>query len=87
MTSLGNQLLAQTAFIEGIKSQIINPIIAFLIAISVIYFLYGVFEYFTNPKELDKAKRHIMWGLIGLFIMVSFGGIINIVAETVTSVL
>ncbi|HRY62281.1 MAG TPA: hypothetical protein P5056_00700 [Candidatus Paceibacterota bacterium] len=75
------------AFVENVKSQIIEPLMIFLLGISVLYFLYGVFEfmYTGDVKKMDEGKKHILWGLIGLFIIVAVYGIMGAVGDTVTS--
>jgi hypothetical protein len=77
--------LAAIPFIENVKSAIITPLISFLLILSFLYFLYGVFEfmYTGEAKKMEEGKKHIMWGLIGLFIIVSFAGIMSFVGDTV----
>ena len=79
--------LAAIAIIEKLKSEIIAPIMWFLLAVSFIYFLYGVYEFISekDSKKLEKAKNHILWGLIGLFIMVAANGLLRFVSDTVGS--
>ncbi|HBM46025.1 MAG: hypothetical protein UT05_C0014G0003 [Parcubacteria group bacterium GW2011_GWF2_38_76] len=74
-------------FIENVKSEIINPLIVFILAISVVYFLYGVFEfmYTGDAKKMEEGKKHILWGLIGLFIIVAVAGIMGFVGDTVNA--
>jgi len=70
----------------NINNQIITPLIYLMIAGALVYFLYGVFLFIKNAaspdKRLDGAKG-ILWGLIGLFIMVSVKGIINLILRTI----
>ncbi|MBI5139966.1 MAG: hypothetical protein HZA94_00750 [Candidatus Vogelbacteria bacterium] len=71
---------------DKIKSEILNPVAALLAAVSGIYFLYGVLLYFQsglNEKELDRAKSHIIWGLLGLVIIYSVSGIIEAITSTI----
>lgn len=65
-----------------INEEILNPFIGLLIAIALLVFIYGVIEFITGADNEDKrtqGKQHIIWGIIGLFIMVSVFGIMNII--------
>jgi len=68
-----------------IITQIAQPIEYLLFALAVIYFVWGVMTFIRNADSPDKRAEgfnHIIWGLIGLFIMVSAVGIINIITGT-----
>lgn len=66
----------------GVK-MIINPLIYLIMALALLYFLIGVFKYIreTDAKRAEAAKM-ILWGIIGLFVMVSVWGLVNVVAGT-----
>jgi len=82
-----NSLLAAIPFIENVKAQIITPLMWLLAAISVILFLYGVFGFMQkgDVKELEKSKKLLLWGLIGLFIVFTYTGIMGLVSGTLQS--
>jgi len=64
-----------------IADKIINPFIGLLIALAVVLFLYGVVEFIIgadNEEKRNQGKQHIIWGVVGIFIMVSVFGIMNI---------
>jgi hypothetical protein len=51
-----------------------------------VYFLYGLFEFIKDSDSEDgreKGKRHMLWGLIGLSIMVSVFFIMKVVLGTI----
>lgn len=69
-----------------IVENFVRPGIQFLTALAVVYFVYGVFEFVKNSTKeegVSTGGRHIVWGIIGLFIMVSAWGIIGLVCNTV----
>ena len=75
--------------LQGIKTEIINPIIALLFALAVIYFLWGVIQYIRNSGDAQKRAdgvKHITWGIVGLVIMVSVFGILNLAINTIFQV-
>lgn len=58
-----------------------NQILPILITLGVIGFIFGVIKFYLNPnneKQKEQAKGFITKGLIALFVMVSFWGIIKI---------
>ena len=68
-----------------VNQAILGPIMQLLFALAFIYFIYGVAKYFLNPLDTEgraDGRQHVMWGLIGLFIMFSVYGIIRLVLGT-----
>lgn len=73
------------AFIAKINTAIVNPLIILLIAAATAYFLWGLAQFVMNTDDAgarEEGKRKIIWGIIGLTIMVSVGAILNIVLGT-----
>lgn len=71
---------------KSINKVIINPIIYFIFALALVYFLYGLVQYLLSPdnEEIRKtSKHHMLWGIVGLFVMVSVFGIMNLLLNTV----
>ena len=69
--------------INNIKTFIINPIIGFMFAVAVAMFLYGIVEYIygaDNEEKREVGKRHIIYGIIGIFVMVGVFGIMNLIS-------
>ena len=57
-----------------------------MFALALVYFLYGVFIFIRNADNedvRDTGKSHMVWGVVGLFIMVSVYAILRIVIGTV----
>ena len=66
-------------------ANLLNYILPVLIACAVIYFVWGIVQYMVaaSDEEAKKAGRaKIINGLIGLFVIVAFWGIIAIVTNT-----
>ena len=64
--------------------QLLNSIIPLLIALGVVYFIWGVVTYFINDEEEAKTKGRdrIIYGLIGLVIIIGLWGLVNLVVNT-----
>ncbi len=77
--------MGATEFIGKIKSEILVPAVTLMMALGVLYFLYGVFVFIkgANSEEArSTGRRHMMWGVFGLFLMVSVLGIMNLICDT-----
>lgn len=71
---------------KSVNNVIINPLIFLIFALALVYFLYGLLKYLLSPdnEEIRKSsKSHMLWGIIGMFIMVSVFGIMTLLLNTV----
>jgi uncharacterized membrane protein YidH (DUF202 family) len=73
------------SFINNVNEKIINPLIILLFALAVMYFLWGVFEFISNQDNEEKkttGKSHMIWGIIGITIMLGVFSIMNMIIGT-----
>jgi hypothetical protein len=65
-------------------NDILGYLFPVLISLAVIYFLWQVFQYTvaSNEDTKGKAKDQIVWGIVGLFVMVSIWGLVSILSHT-----
>ncbi|HEY4507365.1 MAG TPA: hypothetical protein VJJ47_00560 [Candidatus Paceibacterota bacterium] len=92
---LAAAMLPAVALAAGISSGIVNilslisnvigMLVPILIGLGLVYFLWGVIQYVIAGNEEAKkgAKQVMLYGLLGLFVMVGVWGIINLVGDTV----
>lgn len=67
--------------LTNIITEVFSPIYQAVVGITILYFLYGVVRYIidlNNPDSKTTGRSHLFWGLIGLFIVLSVGGILNL---------
>jgi len=72
-------------FIKNVNAFIINPLIVFLFALALVLFLYGMLEFIMNAGSDEKrtsGKSHMLWGIVGLTIMIGVWSILGIVLNT-----
>jgi uncharacterized membrane protein YidH (DUF202 family) len=77
---------ALSAFIGKVDTYIINPLIALLFALAIVYFLYGCLEFIMNQENEEKkttGKGHMLWGVVGIVIMVGVFAILNLITHTI----
>jgi len=85
----GGRGISFDSFLHNINDQIITPIIYLLFALATVYFLYGVFQFVRNAESPDKRSegaKSMIWGIVGLFIMLSVKGIINLILRTIGAI-
>lgn len=77
---------AVLTFIGKISTEILNPIIAIMFAVAAAYFIYGIARYVWNPddeKARETGRKAMLWGVVGMFIMVSVFGIMSFLISSI----
>ena len=72
-------------FVALVNENILFPIINLMLGVALLIFLYGVFEFIlgaNNEEARSTGRKHILWGVIGMLIMVSALAILQIAAGT-----
>lgn len=73
------------------KSIVMNLIIGciltrtayLIVTLAIVVFLYGIFKFITSEGDDKQAGREFMfWGVIGIFVMISFWGLTAILQNT-----
>lgn len=78
------QIVAQD-LLSKINEAILFPLITLLMAIALLVFLYGAFEYVkgaASDADRETGKRHLLYGTIGMLVMLSAYTILSIAAAT-----
>jgi uncharacterized membrane protein len=75
---------AFAANLDTLLQQVKNTldiVIPLAITIALIYFIWGVIQYVIASDEENKAKarQQMIWGIIGLFVIVAVWGIVNFI--------
>jgi predicted small integral membrane protein len=70
-----------------ISYYILNPLIIVGFVAALVYFIIGLVQFLKNRQAnataLNEGKSHMIWGIVGLFIMVSAFAIMQILADVV----
>ena len=72
--------------IDNITEYIIDPIILLLFGLGFLYFLWGIAKFIWNADSEDARKEgadHMIWGIVGMFIMVAAFGIISLIKNSI----
>ena len=73
------------ALVSRVNEFIINPLIVLLFAVATVVFLWGVSQFLFESAmkgEQEDGKRHMLWGVIGMAIMISVYGILSLLDNT-----
>lgn len=76
---------AGTQLIDRVVDYIINPAILVIFALGFFLFVLGLVEFLWNLRSgevQNNGKQHMIWGIVGMLIMVSVYGIISLIDET-----
>lgn len=75
--------------IQKVNDAILTPIIVLLFALATGYFLFGLMKFIMNQdndEAQSEGKKHMLWGVVGIAIMVSVWGILNLINESVIGI-
>lgn len=81
--------LTSTELLNAISANIIKPLIFLLFAAAFLVFIWGLVQFVGNldsEESRSQGVKHMVWGIVGMVIMVSVNGIIAIIANTVRSI-
>lgn len=70
--------------LQNVVTEIFNPMYKLAVALAALYFFYGVFKFIVDmndPEKKNFGKSHLLWGLVGLLIILSVGGILRFFSE------
>lgn len=87
---------AISSLVNKITTILINPLLYLLFAVGLVVFIYGLVEFLvglnfskgTSSVGGDKkdsasnGRRHMLYGVIGMFVMVAAWAIVNIIIHT-----
>lgn len=77
--------IAAQGFLTKINEAILYPLIVFMLALALLVFLYGAFEYVkgaSNDGDRETGRRHLLYGTIGMLVMLSAISLLSIAAGT-----
>lgn len=70
---------------DAVVFVIIDPLILLIFSAGLVAFMWGLYEYMQGVEEPGKretGQQHMLWGIIGMFIMIAAKGIIVIALDT-----
>ncbi|GMU74398.1 MAG: hypothetical protein AMXMBFR44_5950 [Candidatus Campbellbacteria bacterium] len=74
------------AFLQNVVSTILEPGLFLLFGIAFVIFVWGIVTFIRDADDAggrETGKKNIIWGIVGMVIMVSVYGIIRIAYGTI----
>jgi hypothetical protein len=80
--------VSSTCIYQAIRNQILTPLIYLLFAVALVYFIFGVVRYLLAERKGDqpgkeKGRHHMLYGALGMAIMISVFGIMQFIWGTI----
>jgi len=94
----GNLLLPLFAFAEEITvydligrigDYVVNPLIFLMFSVAFLVFIWGLVQFvmnLDNEEARSTGIKHMIWGIIGMVIMLGVNGIKTIIQNTVNTI-
>ncbi len=76
---------AASSLLAKIQSAILFPLMSLMVGVALLVFLWGGFQYVVHADEdsgREEGKKHMLFGIIGLLVMLSAYAILKIAALT-----
>lgn len=75
---------AASTIIDKFVDYIIDPAILVIFAAGFFLFMWGLVQFIYKLDEgaQSSGKQHMLWGIVGMLIMVSVYGIISLIDDT-----
>ncbi|MDB5225069.1 MAG: seg [Candidatus Adlerbacteria bacterium] len=78
---------ATCTIVGKLTEAFINPLLALIFAAGLLVFVWGLVEFLwglsNEAGKKEEGKQHMLWGLGGMFIMVSAIAIIKLISTMV----
>ena len=75
--------------ITQLTQLIVNPALLLLSGFALLVFAWGIVEFLLalsqGEKGTNEGKQHMLWGVVGMFIILSAFAIYNLISSTVSS--
>ena len=70
-----------------IVDNVIDPIMLLVFAVGLLIFVFGLVEFLyglnAETDARERGKKHMLWGMVGMFIMVIASAIVLIIVNAV----
>ena len=81
----GAHVVAARSLLGRIEQAILFPLLTFMLSVALLMFLWGAYQ-FVQGADSDEGratgKRHMLYGIIGMLVMLSALAILRIAAGT-----
>lgn len=83
---MNSAVTATDGYLQKLITYVLDPLYQIMVVVAFLYFLFGItyllFQ-MNNPDKREEARDHLLYGTIGLFIILSAGAIIKFINDLV----
>lgn len=67
-----------------VMAGVLKPIVPLLVSLTIIVFIIGIIKFIraADEKNREEGKQFMLWGVIGIFVMVSVWGLVGIIQRS-----
>ena len=72
--------------IDPIIKNVVDPLVMLAFTVAIFVFVWGLYQMFSNgddPTARSTGQSHMLWGIVGIGIMISAWGIIYFISNTI----
>lgn len=80
--SCGNLTVGGLGGVSNCIISILDNIVILLMAAAVVVIVWGAFQMIYSEEKRKSGRETVVYGIIGLFVMVSIWGLVNILTNT-----
>ena len=80
-----SHIVQANSLVDRINNAILYPLITLLLGAAVVVFIWGAFQYLSNAEDSAErvtGQRHMLYGIIGIVVMVSAATILAVAVRT-----
>ena len=78
-----------TDLLNRISTYVINPVIYMLFTAAFVVFIWGIVQFvgnLDNEEARSTGSKHMIWGIIGMAVMVGVTAIVDIIQNTIRKI-
>lgn len=78
-----------TELLNNISLYVINPVIFVLFTAAFVVFIWGLVQFVAhldNEEARSTGAKHMIWGIVGMVVMVGVNSIVDIIQSTVKQI-
>lgn len=78
------QVLSDVNAVTDRFTQLSNTFVTILISLAVLWIIYSIVRYVIagDSEKRKEGGQHILWGVVGIFVIFSIWGLVNILRNT-----
>jgi len=85
-----------TQLTRSLTTYVVNPLLLLLFAVGLLVFVWGIVEFLFDinvrggggeANSKNNGKQHMLWGIVGMFVMASALAMVNLLKGTVEQLL